>query len=55
MDRPRIKRTTQANGSAKRRPYLLRPSAGADIHIEDPDKAGRRLLAALDGTPHASI
>jgi bacteriocin biosynthesis cyclodehydratase domain-containing protein len=30
--------------------YLLRPSAGADIHIEDPDPAGRRLLAALDGS-----
>ncbi|HEU4736253.1 MAG TPA: ThiF family adenylyltransferase, partial [Solirubrobacterales bacterium] len=30
--------------------YLLRPSAGADIHIEDPDPEGRRLLAALDGT-----
>jgi len=29
--------------------YLLRPSAGADIHIEDPDEEGRRLLAALDG------
>jgi bacteriocin biosynthesis cyclodehydratase domain-containing protein len=30
--------------------YLLRPSAGADIHIEDPDEEGRLLLAALDGT-----
>jgi len=30
--------------------YLLRPSAGADIHIEDPDEEGRQLLAALDGT-----
>jgi bacteriocin biosynthesis cyclodehydratase domain-containing protein len=29
--------------------YLLRPSAGADIHIEEPDAEGRRLLAALDG------
>jgi bacteriocin biosynthesis cyclodehydratase domain-containing protein len=29
--------------------YLLRPSAGTDIHIEDPDEEGRRLLAALDG------
>jgi bacteriocin biosynthesis cyclodehydratase domain-containing protein len=29
--------------------YLLRPSAGADIHIEDPDEEGRRLLDALDG------
>jgi bacteriocin biosynthesis cyclodehydratase domain-containing protein len=30
--------------------YLLRPSAGADIHIEDADPPGRQLLAALDGT-----
>jgi bacteriocin biosynthesis cyclodehydratase domain-containing protein len=30
--------------------YLLRPSAGADIHIEEPDEQGRRLLASLDGT-----
>jgi len=29
--------------------YLLRPSAGADIHIENPDEEGRELLAALDG------
>lgn len=29
--------------------FLLRPSAGADIHIEQPDEDGRRLLAALDG------
>jgi bacteriocin biosynthesis cyclodehydratase domain-containing protein len=29
--------------------YLLRPSAGTDIHIEDPDEEGRRLLKALDG------
>jgi bacteriocin biosynthesis cyclodehydratase domain-containing protein len=30
--------------------YLLRPSAGADVHIESPDSGGRRLLSALDGT-----
>jgi bacteriocin biosynthesis cyclodehydratase domain-containing protein len=29
--------------------YLLRPSAGTDIHIEQPDEEGRRLLDALDG------
>jgi bacteriocin biosynthesis cyclodehydratase domain-containing protein len=29
--------------------YLLRPSAGSDIHIENPDEPGRLLLAALDG------
>ncbi len=30
--------------------YLLRPSAGADVHIENPDAEGRQLLDALDGT-----
>ncbi len=30
--------------------YLMRPSAGADIHIEQPDEDGLRLLAALDGS-----
>ena len=30
--------------------YLMRPSAGADIHIEQPDEEGLRLLAALDGS-----
>src|SRR5215813_3476639 len=49
MDRPRIKRTTQRMEAPNGDLYLLRPSAGADIHIEDPDAEGRRLLAALDG------
>ena len=50
MQRPRLKRTTQRMEAPNGDLYLLRPSAGADIHIEDPDREGRRLLAALDGT-----
>lgn len=50
MKRPRLKRTTQQMEAPNGDLYLLRPSAGADIHIEDPDPEGRRLLAALDGT-----
>jgi bacteriocin biosynthesis cyclodehydratase domain-containing protein len=49
MERPRIKRTTQRMEAPNGDLYLLRPSAGADIHIEEPDSEGRRLLAALDG------
>jgi len=50
MKRPRIKRTTQQLDAPNGDLYLLRPSAGADIHIEDADEPGRRMLAALDGT-----
>jgi bacteriocin biosynthesis cyclodehydratase domain-containing protein len=50
MERPRLKRTTQHLDAPNGDLYLLRPSAGADIHIEKPDEEGRRLLAALDGT-----
>lgn len=49
MKRPRLKRTTQQMEAPNGDLYLMRPSAGADIHIEDPDEEGRRLLAALDG------
>jgi bacteriocin biosynthesis cyclodehydratase domain-containing protein len=49
MERPRIKRTTQRMEAPNGDLYLLRPSAGADVHIENPDAEGRRLLAALDG------
>jgi bacteriocin biosynthesis cyclodehydratase domain-containing protein len=49
MQRPRLKRTTQRMEAPNGDLYLLRPSAGADIHIEEPDAAGRRLLTALDG------
>jgi molybdopterin-synthase adenylyltransferase len=50
MNRPRIKRTTQMLDAPNGDLYLLRPSAGADIHIERPGKAGRALLDALNGT-----
>jgi molybdopterin-synthase adenylyltransferase len=50
MQRPRLKRTTQKMEAPNGDLYLLRPSAGADIHIEQPDTEGRRLLDALDGT-----
>lgn len=50
MSRPRIKRTTEQIEAPNGDLYLLRPSAGADVHIEDPDPDGRRLLEALDGS-----
>jgi molybdopterin-synthase adenylyltransferase len=50
VKRPRLKRTTQRMEAPNGDLYLLRPSAGADIHIENPDAEGRRLLHALDGT-----
>lgn len=50
MTRPRIKRTTEQIEAPNGDLYLMRPSAGADVHIEDPDAEGRRLLAALDGS-----
>jgi molybdopterin-synthase adenylyltransferase len=49
MMRPRIKRTTERMESPDGDLYLLRPSAGADVHIENPDAEGRQLLDALDG------
>lgn len=50
MTRPRIKRTTERIESPDGDLYLLRPRAGADVHIEKPDAEGRQLLDALDGT-----
>jgi bacteriocin biosynthesis cyclodehydratase domain-containing protein len=50
MMRPRIKRTTERMEAPDGDLYLLRPSAGADVHIENPDAEGRQLLDALDGT-----
>ena len=50
MRRPRIKRTTEQIEAPNGDLYLLRPSARADIQIENPDEDGRRLLAALDGS-----
>lgn len=49
MTRPRIKRTTERIEAPNGDLYLLRPSAGADVHIENPDPEGRELLDALDG------
>jgi bacteriocin biosynthesis cyclodehydratase domain-containing protein len=50
MDRPRLKRTLDAVESAAGDVYVLRPGAGADLVIERPDRAERRLLRALDGS-----
>jgi molybdopterin-synthase adenylyltransferase len=50
MTRPRLKRTTEQIEAPNGDLYLLRPSAGTDIHIENPDAEGRRLLEALDGS-----
>jgi bacteriocin biosynthesis cyclodehydratase domain-containing protein len=50
MTRPRIKRTTERIETPDGDIYLLRPSAGADIQIENPDPEGRELLDALDGS-----
>jgi hypothetical protein len=49
MLRPRIKRTTEPIGSPEGDVYLMRPSAGSDIRIENPDEEQRQLLGALDG------
>jgi molybdopterin-synthase adenylyltransferase len=50
VKRPRLKRTTQRMEAPNGDLYLLRPSAGADIQIENPDEEGRRLLDSLDGS-----
>lgn len=50
MTRPRIKRTTERIEAPNGDIYLLRPSAGTDVHIENPDEQGRQLLDALDGS-----
>ncbi len=49
MQRPRIKRTTEPIGSPDGDVYLMRPSAGSDIRIENPNAEQRQLLEALDG------
>jgi bacteriocin biosynthesis cyclodehydratase domain-containing protein len=48
--RPRIKRTTERMEAPDGDLFLLRPSAGADVQIEKPDREGRQLLDALDGS-----
>jgi bacteriocin biosynthesis cyclodehydratase domain-containing protein len=50
MTRPRIKRTTEQIEAPNGDLYLLRPSVGTDVHIENPDPEGRRLLGSLDGS-----
>jgi bacteriocin biosynthesis cyclodehydratase domain-containing protein len=50
MTRPRIKRTTEQIEAPNGDLYLMRPSAGTDIQIENPDTEGRQLLEALDGS-----
>lgn len=50
MQRPRIKPTTEPIGSPDGDLYLHRPSAKADVKIEQPNEDDRRLLDALDGT-----
>jgi molybdopterin-synthase adenylyltransferase len=49
LRKPRIKRTTEEIETPEGDVYLLRPSAGNDIRIEQPDEKERQLLAALDG------
>jgi bacteriocin biosynthesis cyclodehydratase domain-containing protein len=49
VQRPRIKRTTEPIGSPDGDVYLMRPSAGSDIRIENPNAEQRQLLEALDG------
>jgi bacteriocin biosynthesis cyclodehydratase domain-containing protein len=49
MQRPRIKRTTEAISSPEGDVFLMRPSADGDIRIENPGKEQRQLLEALDG------
>jgi molybdopterin-synthase adenylyltransferase len=49
VQKPRLKRTTDAV-SAGGDIFILRPQAGADLVIEQPDDAARALLVALDGS-----
>ena len=50
MERPRIKRTLELLTSAEGDVYVLRPTEGSDLKIEQPDETARALLGALDGT-----
>jgi len=50
MERPRIKRTLELLTSHDGDVYVLRPTEGSDVRIEQPDHAARALLGALDGT-----
>jgi bacteriocin biosynthesis cyclodehydratase domain-containing protein len=48
--KPRLKRTVDTVESAAGDIYILRPGADSDLVIEQPDRAARMLLAALDGS-----
>jgi bacteriocin biosynthesis cyclodehydratase domain-containing protein len=50
MERPRIKRTLELLTSAGGDVYVLRPTEGSDVKIEQPNETARALLGALDGT-----
>ena len=50
MLKPRLKRTVDTVESAAGDIYILRPGAGSDLVIEQPDRVARLLLAALDGS-----
>jgi bacteriocin biosynthesis cyclodehydratase domain-containing protein len=52
--KPRLKRTVDAVKSSAGDIYILRPGADSDLVIEQPDRAARLLLAALDGTRTAT-
>ena len=54
MHRPRLKRTVDAVESAAGDIYILRPGADTDLVIEQPDRAARLLLEALDGSRTAA-
>ena len=54
MLKPRLKRTVDAVESSAGDIYILRPGADSDLVIEQPDRAARLLLAALDGTRTAT-
>jgi bacteriocin biosynthesis cyclodehydratase domain-containing protein len=52
--KPRLKRTVDTVESAAGDIYILRPGAGSDLVIEQPDRVARLLLAALDGSRSAA-
>jgi bacteriocin biosynthesis cyclodehydratase domain-containing protein len=49
VQRPRLKRTTEQIEMPDGDVYLLWPSAGVDVKIEQPSESERRLLGAIDG------
>jgi bacteriocin biosynthesis cyclodehydratase domain-containing protein len=47
--RPRLRQTIETVGTAAGDVYLLRPGSDGDLVIEQPSRAARALLGALDG------